>query len=391
MFGYNYGNRFPQRQQGTIDTKVLLHHDLIEVFRENGRNNSVINQVFQDGSNPAVHNAMPGDTFLLQRKNMIRNGDSSGYMQLGIVALNGMNWQDQYASQMEMESDWAWGGINQTEQLVETSEYGRTHPTNQGSTSFNVGKMTIAWKSTKPIYAGDMACCVLPRAGFHPEADQATYNYPYIPGTVPRAITAVYEPYVPTDVSVQVAGGTAALKLSGAANGIFDKSYTDLYPTAGQNKLSAEQNVAAALKFGIWGIVLAGIARLQQNPRVDLTSNIDTIAARIGLFDTNSTRDPNNDVHRLIHDLTLNMADPTDPMRDAAIANFGGQAELFNVLTNPPTDINLMKHLQAHALQFMFGGISAAQEHKRSRIVGMACSNAMPGEDVTILFGYHCK
>lgn len=385
MLGYSAGNRNPQRQQGTIDTKVLLDRDLIDVFKENGRNKNVSNEVFPDGSNTAAHNAMPGDTFLLNRQYMIRNSTSTGYMQMGIVALNGMNWSD-YNSQMEMESNWKWGGICQTEQRLEMTEYGHTDAQNQGSTSFVVGKVTIPWKSTKPVYPGDMVACRLPPGGFHPALDQ---TYPYIVGTIPRAITAIYEPYVPTELSVQIAGGAAALKLNKAANGIKDIPYQDLYPKAGRNNLSAEQNVAAALKFGIMGIALSVIKSLRRDG-IDCNQDPAAIATAAGLFGNDQATNE-NPTNRAIHDLVLKMADPSDPLRTDAVARFGGDAVLFDALTKDPRDDNMMEHLQAHALQFLFGGITAAQEHSRSGVVGMSCGTANPGEDATILFGFHCK
>jgi hypothetical protein len=289
---------------------------------------------------------------------------------------------------MEMESNWPWGGICQTEQRLEMTEYGHTDAQNQGSTSFVVGKITIPWKSTKAVFAGDMVACRLARGGFHPEADQ---GFPYIVGTIPRAITAVYEPYVATDLSVQMAGGAAALKLTKAQNGIKDMPYADLYPKAGRNTLSAEQNVAAALKFGIMGIALSVIQSLQGEAGVNLNSDIGTIATQVGLFATDAAADNNTTVNRAIHDLLLKNADPGDTLRTAAVVRFGGPDLLFDTLKDQPTDANLMRHLQAHALQFLFGGITAAQEHNRAGVKGMACGNANPGEDVAILFGFHCK
>lgn len=389
MSGYNVGNRNPPRQQGVIDTKVLLDFDLVSRFQENGRTPAQSGDCFADGSNEMAHNAMEGDTWLLNRQTMIRSPDMTGYMQTGIVAVNGLRFRD-YASQMEMDSDWKFGGINQTKQRLQKSEYGQTDSTNQSSTSFIVGKLNICWNSTKPVFAGDMVTCGLPWAPFHPDANKDSMGgfNGYRIGTVPRSLNAVYEPYVPTDLSVQVAGGAAALQLDKANNGINGVSYDELYPADGKHRWSSEQEVAIALKYGLWGVALSFMRTLANSGRLATVSSapdVDQLAEEvIGNLQDDLTL-------TAVHDLILNMADPQEPRRAQALSRIGGVNGLYEYKTNRPAAGNSAMHLQAHAMEILFGGLAAAQDHKRSKIVGMACGNAQPGEDVAILFGYHTK
>lgn len=389
MNGFHAGNRNPARQQGTIDDKVILAKDLIDMFIENARNPALANQVFPDGGDiKKAHSAMPGATVMLNRQYIMKNPTTNGCMQTGIVAFNGLHWQ-QYASQMEFESDWKWGGIAQTEQRLETSEYGLTDPSNQGFTVFVVGKLTIPWRSEKSVFSGDLVMVKCPRGNFHPEAPGgATFSPetpPHIAGNIPSAYTALYEPYIPTEFSVQVAGGAAALELTKGQNGIKDVPYEDIYPQASmdgvaQHKMSEEQEVAAALKFGLWGIALTLIQTLQ-NSGVSLNQTVDAIAGQIGLFDQ-----ANDIFKRGVMNVILNMSDPTDTARTTRVDN----VSLYEIVNKGPST-NKTRHLRAHALQILLGGLAAAQEHKRSRVVGMAAGNANPGEDVPILFGYHTK
>lgn len=386
--GFGYGNRQPVMQRGTIDIVVAVDLDQVEAQKAAAGVNTGGVRRYPFGNEDLVHNAMPRDTVLLERHKMIRGANGPGYMQYGIIGLNGLAFED---SQMKAESKFVWGGICQTEQKVSNPDYGTQDAMHQGLTSYVSGKFSIPWRSSQDVCAGDRIMWTLP-----PQTDavkDGTENpMPLIPGSHPRQFQALYQPYVPTDFAVQLAGGAIALSQEGA-HGINDVPYAELAPGS-QTKPTAERKVAAALKYGLLGAVMAAVEVLIEKGHLSFNvapvavttvraqANAQKLAEVIGLFEKQTSQD----VKDIIAAILL-AKDPTAE-GEKAVGAFGGPDMLYNQSLYAG-DANYT-NVRFNAVDFLLGGLAAAMDHKRSRVVGIALENAKPGADVAVLFGHHC-
>lgn len=384
MDGFGYGNRQPVMQRGTIDIVVAI--DLDQVERQKTTLSNSAKGCYPFGTEDLAHNAMPRDTLLINNKKMIRSANGPGYMQYGIVGLNGLEFDD---SQMKAESMFVWGGICQTEQKLVTPDYGTQDAMHQGVTSYVAGKFSIPWRSTKEVCAGDRIMWCLPPQT--PEVKSGAVNpMPLIPGSHPRQFQAMYEPYVPTDFTVQLAGGAVAL-MGEDNHGIHNVPYNELAP-GNANKPSAERKVAAALKYGLLGAAMAVIETLVAKGMLAVPGaaagsapHLATtlLAGQIGLFDDATSET----VRELIAAILLSK-DKTDKGVEA-VTEFGGTDELLKQ-ADYAGEKATYKNIRFNAVDFLLGGLAAAVDHKRSRVVGMALESAKPGADVAVIFGAHC-
>ena len=391
MDGFGYGNRQPVMQRGTIDIVVAIDLDQVERQKSNTPLTVGAKGCYPFGTEDLAHNAMPRDTLLINNKKMIRSANGPGYMQYGIVGLNGLEFDD---SQMKAESMFVWGGICQTEQKLVTPDYGTQDAMHQGVTSYVAGKFSIPWRSTKEVCAGDRIMWCLPPQT--PEVKSGAVNpMPLIPGSHPRQFQAMYEPYVPTDFTVQLAGGAVAL-MGEDNHGIHNVPYNELAP-GNANKPSAERKVAAALKYGLLGAAMAVIevlltkGILTKPAAADVTpidedearDEASALAKQVGLLNpaTSAT------VRELIAAILLSK-DKTDNGIEAVTA-FGGTNELLKQADYAGKEATY-ENIRFNAVDFLLGGLAAAVDHKRSRVVGMALESAKPGADVAVIFGAHC-
>jgi len=397
---------------------VLLDYDLVNAFKANDRNAATRGGCYEHGDAQDVHGAMPQDTWLIPRTG--RSGDdsceSSGHMQRGIVAVNGYYWAG-HNSHDEMENSFAWGGINKTEQRI-TNPNDRNHSeaTNQGSTSHVVGKETIPWRSYRPCRAGDLVCWGLPMSPLHPSSSDQRGQLMYVPGTEPLQNGVVYNTYRPRDLSCQLAAAHSAISMPKGANGIADMTYADTLPhmaTVGSDRAwSGTQESAAALKYGLAGVGLVFLQALVRNNLVNINvgaggtaaEQVSALADRLGLW---GPAGPSQELQDAMADMLLRNMVPGDPARTAAQDRYeaesagGGGAggarggsRLYNMSMSTPdaTDPGAQyDHLRANLMETLLGGLASAMENKRDKVVGMALDDAQPGDDVPILFGFHCK
>lgn len=425
MEGYEYGNRNPDMQQGIISGKVLPDYDLIDEFRANDAAPALRKGSFPNGQNDMMHNIMPGDMLIGMRH--VRAGDRSetgtDFMECGVPSVSGYHYKS-HISQAEVEGMFYWLGHAVTEsRILNPNDPGRADASNQAVGTVKAGVHTVPWRSYTQGYKGDRVYWHLPRIPkfFPPARSKRDGDYApdvYVPGTIPEQSCPMYGPFDPCDVSIYLAAAFSAMSVGKSMAGISDIPYRDALPRSvalGTGHCwSPIQETALALKFGLTGMMLTMVQVLikrgllgvsgdyQPTDGVDDTSldKVTWLAEQLGLFNGGGEEDVPSEVlmEALAAVLFPHLA-PTEQLQQQAQADFEKQADklFYEVSRSEPVsgdriaNTEVYNHMRTRHVDLHFGGINNVWDQKTSRIVGILLSDASPGEDATIAFGFHTQ